>query len=80
MDGEGVFLRLTDNGRGFNTHNNSMGHGLKSMRERIEAFSGKLEIASNPGAGTALVFTIPVIQPDGVASRRITEKEQPPTA
>jgi signal transduction histidine kinase/streptogramin lyase len=80
MDGEGVFLRLTDNGRGFDPHNDSMGHGLKSMRERIEAFSGKLEIASNPGAGTALVFTIPIIQLDGVASPGPSEKGQQPTA
>lgn len=80
MDGDGVFLRLTDNGRGFDSHGKSAGHGLASMRARIEGVRGKLEIVSNPGAGTTLLFTIPISQQDGAVSRRGIEKEELPPA
>ena len=59
MDNDGVLLRLTDNGHGFDVQNKSSGHGLMSMKSRIESFSGKLDVVSNNSSGTTLTFTIP---------------------
>jgi PAS domain S-box-containing protein len=57
---EGLTLQLHDNGRGFDVAGKSTGHGLASMRERIEALSGELTIVSTPGEGTTLTFAIPL--------------------
>jgi PAS domain S-box-containing protein len=54
----GLVLRVSDNGHGFNLAAASDGHGLRSMRERTEALGGTLEVVSQPGRGTLLVFTI----------------------
>jgi signal transduction histidine kinase/ligand-binding sensor domain-containing protein len=60
MDHQGVLLRLTDNGRGFDVASKSQGHGLMSMRSRIETFSGKFDVESRQDSGTTLTFTIPM--------------------
>jgi signal transduction histidine kinase len=53
-------LRLTvrDNGSGFDTEQayQPTSLGLLSMRERAAAIGGMLEIASRPGAGTAIIL------------------------
>ncbi len=51
--GEQVTLTLTDNGKGFNPATPpGRGLGLRSMRERVEAVGGHLDITSQPEAGT----------------------------
>lgn len=53
-------LSIKDDGIGFDlaTANPAGGHvGLQSMRERVEAFGGKLAIDSKPGSGTYLLVT-----------------------
>ncbi len=57
---QGLVLRVSDNGRGFDVHTESGGHGLRSMRERTASLGGHLELESRPGAGTNLTFTIPL--------------------
>ena len=57
---EELFLKLSDDGRGFDTARSSAGHGLASMRERTEALGGRLDVLSRPGQGTTLTFTIPL--------------------
>jgi signal transduction histidine kinase len=50
-----------DNGRGFDPYgSDGHGHGLVSMRERTEGLGGLLQIISDAGHGTILVFTIPI--------------------
>jgi signal transduction histidine kinase len=71
VDGEGVFLKLVDNGRGFDAREKASGHGLKSMRARTEGLGGKLEIISQPGSGTTLIFVIPFGHQDGAVLGRI---------
>jgi PAS domain S-box-containing protein len=69
-----LFLRLSDNGRGFDVSQKSNGHGLASMRERTEGLGGRLEILSREGEETTLTFTIPLIQQDQASSAIATEK------
>ena len=53
---------LVDDGVGMNlqTHGDSHGVGLKSMKERIEKLGGEFEIKSAPGAGTKIIFSLPL--------------------
>jgi signal transduction histidine kinase len=56
--GELVF-EVRDDGRGFEPGRNGDGIGLVSMRDRIGAVGGRLEIRSAPGAGTSVRGTVP---------------------
>ena len=40
---QGLVLRISDNGRGFDAEAESAGHGLRSMRERTAALGGHLD-------------------------------------
>jgi len=59
---QGLVLRISDNGRGFDVRSVSAGHGLRSMRERTAALGGHLQVTSRPGGGTVLTFNIPLIE------------------
>jgi two-component system NarL family sensor kinase len=55
--GESLVLRVADAGRGFEPQailgeGATTGSGLRGMRDRLELFGGRLEIASVPGQGT----------------------------
>jgi len=57
----GLALTVTDDGVGFDVNANwRKGLGLISMRERLEAVGGSLEIHSAPGAGTRLEVAVPI--------------------
>jgi NarL family two-component system sensor histidine kinase LiaS len=59
-DGAEVRLTIVDNGTGFDVaHANGCGVGLASMRERVVAHNGFLDIASAPGA-TKIEAIIPL--------------------
>ena len=53
---EGSRLRLTirDNGRGFDAEASFDGNGVYSMRNRVQALGGTLNIQSGPGLGTTV--------------------------
>ncbi len=52
-DGAKVRLTIADDGSGFDlAHANGRGVGLASMRERVAAYNGSLDITSAPGATT----------------------------
>lgn len=54
-DDEEVFLKISDNGIGFDLHAaEDRGMGLRSMRERVESVGGNFVIESGPGQGTVL--------------------------
>ena len=60
--GDRTFLRVADDGVGFDTEaaSRSSGHyGLLSMRERAEQVRGRLTIASKPGSGTEIETVVP---------------------
>jgi signal transduction histidine kinase len=59
--GEGVCLRISDDGRGFDASVTNAGHiGLAGMRARIERIGGVLSIESEPGTGTSIEARVPV--------------------
>ena len=62
FDGGHLFLRLRDNGRGFDTNAESEGHGLMSMRDRARGIGGTLEIRSVTNVGTTVVLEVPLEQ------------------
>lgn len=56
-----IQLTLSDNGKGFNPEGDFPGHlGLQSMRERVVALDGNLQIISQPGQGTTIMVHLPL--------------------
>jgi signal transduction histidine kinase len=62
LDGtkEGLKLRLSDDGKGFDPAARQDGHGLVNMRRRAAAMGGKVDLESAPGRGTSLTVTVRV--------------------
>ena len=63
-NGQNIRLSISDDGRGFEPHKtledqNEIGTGLIGMHERLESLGGRLDIYSQPEAGTRLVASIP---------------------
>jgi len=54
-----LVFEVRDDGHGFDPGANGDGIGLVSMRDRIGAVGGRLEIRSAPGAGTSVRGTVP---------------------
>ena len=57
-----AFLRISDNGRGFDTTAHDPGatsYGLRSMAERAELIGGRLDVTSRLGQGTTVTATAP---------------------
>jgi len=57
--GNEVQFVVADDGAGFDPARAAEGVGLRSMRDRIGAVGGVLEIVSSPGAGTRVRATVP---------------------
>jgi signal transduction histidine kinase/ligand-binding sensor domain-containing protein len=59
-----VVLSIADDGRGFNSSDDSLLHGghfgLQGMRERAAQIGARLQIESFPGKGTTLILEVPV--------------------
>jgi signal transduction histidine kinase len=62
-DDGGWSLAIEDDGDGLN--GNRSGLGLRTMRERVEALGGRLEIHSSAGAGTRIAAWVPEHDPVG---------------
>jgi signal transduction histidine kinase len=56
-------FEVRDDGDGFAVDDVTLGDGLMNMRDRMASVGGALEIRSAPGAGTAVIGTIPVGEP-----------------
>ncbi len=54
-----LVLSVRDDGKGFQPATEA-GLGILGMQERVEHLAGKLEVKSQPGLGTAVVFTLPL--------------------
>lgn len=63
LDQDELFLRVYDNGRGFDTAEESDGHGLVSMRTRSSDMGAQLEILSAKKHGTTIMLRVPVRDP-----------------
>lgn len=66
--GERVFLRVKDDGMGFEeaSANRRIGHGLANMRARAEGVGGGLEVISIRRQGTTLTAWMPYIRSDEI--------------
>lgn len=60
-------LSVRDDGKGFDPAHEG-GLGILGMQERVEHLAGKLEVKSQPGLGTAVLFTLPI--PGGAVAAR----------
>jgi signal transduction histidine kinase len=65
--GDGALaLRVSDAGAGFDAGaalggaDGTSGSGLRGMRDRVELFSGRLEVWSAAGQGTVLAVELPL--------------------
>jgi signal transduction histidine kinase len=83
---EALALTILDDGIGFDPAAAwSKGLGLLSIRERLDAIGGTIQIESSPGAGTKLLITVP-LHAQGVgtaalsAGAALTETIRPPSA
>jgi signal transduction histidine kinase len=58
-----ICLLVQDNGAGFKAAaRREGGHGLGNMHARAERIGGTLRIASEPGEGTRVIATLPILQ------------------
>jgi len=73
-DGENpaLWLRIEDDGSGFDTTQQGAGMGLANINVRAAEIGGRLHIESAPGEGTSLVVNIPIISPDVSKIRRMS--------
>ena len=55
-----VRMRTFDNGIGFDTKITKAGIGLSNMKRRVESFSGKMTIHSEPRKGCEIIVEIPL--------------------
>jgi signal transduction histidine kinase len=60
-DADGVWLRVTDDGDGFDTAQapSESSFGLISMREQAESLGGEFKLTSEPGRGTSVEIVLP---------------------
>ncbi|HEV8632115.1 MAG TPA: sensor histidine kinase [Thermoanaerobaculia bacterium] len=60
LTGDELMLAVSDDGRGFDPAAvEGDGSGLRGMRDRVELFGGRMDIASRPGEGTRILATVP---------------------
>ncbi len=59
QDSQGVHLRLSDDGNGFDPAQNTTGFGLQSMAERAAAVNGRFQLVSRRGKGCSLELDVP---------------------
>ncbi|HEY8968243.1 MAG TPA: PAS domain-containing protein, partial [Puia sp.] len=55
-----IYMKIRDNGKGFDPGTVRRGIGLANMRNRVEAFSGTLTITTSPGKGCSIEIAVPV--------------------
>jgi signal transduction histidine kinase len=55
-----LVMMIKDNGRGFDSHNESKGNGLRNMKKRAADLGGILLINSIPGTGTTIQLELAV--------------------
>jgi signal transduction histidine kinase len=62
MDDETLLLRIADDGIGIDAAQSTAlaSHGLASMRHRVRALGGRLDVRSPASGGTMLTVQIPV--------------------
>ncbi|PMB25093.1 sensor histidine kinase [Fischerella thermalis] len=57
---EQVYLTIEDNGKGFQSDEQSMGFGLQQMQQRVTLLKGQFQIGSELGTGCCLTVRLPL--------------------
>lgn len=60
IEAQQICVRVTDDGRGFDTQGSHQGFGIAGMHERVAALGGNLSLRSNAAAGTIVQAVIPL--------------------
>jgi glucose-6-phosphate-specific signal transduction histidine kinase len=60
FDKDQLFLRVSDDGHGFDLAAENEGHGLISMRSRAKEMGARFEMQSSIGKGTVMILTVPL--------------------
>jgi signal transduction histidine kinase len=55
-----VHLSIQDDGLGFDPATESAGYGMRSIRETLHQRRGRLDVESQPGAGSRITITLPL--------------------
>lgn len=55
-----LVVMLEDDGKGFNSNQETSGFGLTGMRERVEGLGGEFELDTEIGSGTRIVVRLPL--------------------
>ena len=53
-----LYLKIEDDGKGFDTTKKYMGNGLHNMQKRAAEINGKLQITSSPGIGAIILLIV----------------------
>jgi two-component system NarL family sensor kinase len=57
-----IYLKIEDNGIGFDTKTITFGNGLFNIKERVRAINGEIAIESSANEGTKIIIKIPETQ------------------
>ena len=55
-----IFIKVIDDGKGFDINAKRMGIGISNMINRVETFNGKINIETSPGNGCTIITEIPI--------------------
>jgi ligand-binding sensor domain-containing protein/signal transduction histidine kinase len=69
VEGTGLVLQVSDDGKGFTVTEDADGNGLISMRKRAESLQADLRVISEKGAGTTVTLRVPLAR--GWQKRRV---------
>ena len=53
-------VKITDNGKGFDTGKMNSGFGMSTLKKRAEEIGGKLTVSSEPGEGTTVLLKVTI--------------------
>lgn len=56
-----IYLKIVDNGRGFDRQQQATGFGLQGMQERVAALDGEFRLTTSPGTGCQIQVKFPVL-------------------
>jgi len=60
IEGDFLYMQISDNGIGFDMSRVKRGIGIANMKRRAELFGGKTVLISEPGNGCQVLVTIPL--------------------
>ncbi|HEU5373847.1 MAG TPA: HAMP domain-containing sensor histidine kinase [Ktedonobacteraceae bacterium] len=69
QDEQCIYLRIRDNGQGYETTQRRSGLGISGMQERVSLLNGTFSLTSEAGQGTIVEATLPLLEATGRARK-----------